>query len=135
MSSADTGAFAYRLASPSARERLSWRDRSGKRLEPYFDFDGRAVELSPDGRRAVVARGGDLWLIDLARALPTRFTSFEGFEGSPAWSPESFAVITNPQSDIVLAKLTGGGAEKAEGTRQKAEASAVSNLLCEELGE
>ncbi len=103
----DTGAFVYRLARAGGRERLSWRDRSGKRLEPYFDFDGRNVELSPDGRRAVVVRGSDLWLIDLPRALPTRFTSGEGFEGSPAWSPDSTKVAFVNKSGAQLKALTG----------------------------
>jgi Tol biopolymer transport system component len=115
----DAAAFVYRLARAGGRERLSWRDRSGKRLEPYFDFGGDNVELSPDGRRAVVVRTSDLWLIDLPRALPTRFTSGDGFEGSPAWSPDSTKVAFGHRSGVQLKALTGAESTLLQGEKRE----------------
>jgi dipeptidyl aminopeptidase/acylaminoacyl peptidase len=52
------------------------------------------LELSPNGTRAVVVRGGpwpedrDLWLADLASGILSRLTAGPGVESSPVWSPD-----------------------------------------------
>ena len=110
----DAGTFVYRLAGTSGLTRLSWRDRAGKRLEPFFDVGGVEPDLSPDGKRAAVVRSGvaaadsnDLWIIDLTRALPTRFTSDPGSEIWPTWSPDSSQVAYGRAGHIYLRSLTG----------------------------
>jgi Tol biopolymer transport system component len=110
----DAGTFVYRLLGTSGLTRLSWRDRAGKRLEPFFDVGGVEPELSPDGKRAAVVRSvavasdsNDLWIIDLTRALPTRFTSDPGSEIWPTWSPDSSQVAYGKAGQIYLRSLTG----------------------------
>jgi eukaryotic-like serine/threonine-protein kinase len=50
--------------------------------------------LSPDGQRLAVDVGDrrtgtvDMWVVDLARGTPSRFTFDPGVEWSPAWSPD-----------------------------------------------
>ena len=79
---------------------LRWRDRSGELIadvgEPGVLY---AVELSPDGTLAVVVIGdlesgnGDLWILELERGLLTRFTSDEGNQYAPLWSPDGSEII------------------------------------------
>jgi hypothetical protein len=71
---------------------LSWFDRTGKvvrTLGELGDFPGRA--LSPDRKSAAVnsvdATGNmDLWIYDIARNLPTRFTFDPTQDRQPVWS-------------------------------------------------
>jgi Tol biopolymer transport system component len=82
-----------------------WMDRQGNTIEvvgepaPY-----QSVRLSPDGTMASVsirntsnAGGADLWLLDLARMVQTRFTfgsSSEGTEAAnAAWSPDGRSIV------------------------------------------
>jgi len=85
------GVLAYG-GSASISTELRWFDRSGKPLDravppaPYWDFD-----LSPDEKRVAVTHASaamDIWLVDLARAVPTRFTFEPGIDLYPNWSPD-----------------------------------------------
>ncbi len=73
----------------------SWFDRTGKSSGPvcppgnYFD-----ISLSPAGDRAAVQRAdiqtgnADIWVIDLPRALISRFTFDGSTDDDPIWSPD-----------------------------------------------
>ena len=57
----------------------SWFDRTGKQIGVLGDSRAYAdLELSPDQKRASVSTssqaGADIWLYDVTRGLPTRFT-------------------------------------------------------------
>jgi Tol biopolymer transport system component len=71
---------------------LVWVDRKGA-VRPLTEIRRayRQVRLSPDGRRAAVATGGepdnDIWLYDLARNSWDRLTS-GGLNNSPVWSSD-----------------------------------------------
>lgn len=80
---------------------LQWFDRTGRPLgavgDPaeYLDF-----ELSPDEQTLAIGRieaGGltsaDLWLLDLARNVPTRFTTHPMNDASPVWAPDGSRVV------------------------------------------
>ena len=72
-----------------------WFDRSGRPLGtvgepgPYTQ-----IALSPDERQAAVQRldprlqTSDIWLLDLAQGVLSRFTSDPGNEADPVWSPD-----------------------------------------------
>jgi hypothetical protein len=69
--------------------------------------------LLPDGRRLLYGVGRNLMLVDAGTKVTKQVFSlpreyFGALELSPD-AREIYAVITNAQSDIVLAKLTGGG--------------------------
>jgi len=101
---------------------LRWVDRAGNPSGtipvPAGRYEG--VVLSPDGKRlCVVRRSGasseDLWLLDLDRPVPTRFTFGPSQNYTPAWSPDggriAFAADRSGPDDIYLKPTSGGGAE------------------------
>src|SRR5262249_33725143 len=55
------------------------------------------AELSPDGKRVAVYRSvngnTDVWLIDAARGVPTRFTFDAASDMYPIWSPDGSRVV------------------------------------------
>ncbi len=86
--------MAYRTGSAVASQ-LTWLDRSGKSLGAIGAPDRarlRDVELSPDGKRVASSRtvngNMDVWLIDAARNVPTRFTFDAALDRGPVWAPD-----------------------------------------------
>ena len=89
--SATSGIVAYRSGTTGAARQLTWLDRSGKSVGAIGVPDSaglREAELSPDGKRVAVNRtvngNTDIWLIDAARGVPTRFTFDAATDGLPA---------------------------------------------------
>jgi Tol biopolymer transport system component/tRNA A-37 threonylcarbamoyl transferase component Bud32 len=77
---------------------LVWFDRNGKpagQVGGPGNYSGD-VRLSPDGRRAAVdlvtGTNRDVWVIDLARGVPSRLT-FEGANWSPIFAPDGSRVV------------------------------------------
>src|SRR5262249_32104544 len=98
--SAISGIVAYRTGSAGAARQLTWLDRSGKDLGAIGAPDSadlRDVELSPDGKRVAVSRtvnrNEDIWLIDAARGVPTRFNFDAASDQLPVWSPDGSHVV------------------------------------------
>ena len=90
--SATSGTVVYRTGSGGATRQLEWLDRSGKSVGAIGAPDSARlndVELSPDGKRVAVSRtvngNGDVWLIDAARGVPTRFTFDAANDGLALW--------------------------------------------------
>jgi Tol biopolymer transport system component len=77
---------------------LTWYDRSGK---PVGQIGASAnygnVELSPKGDRAAVDmianNNRDIWVIDIARGVPSRVTFDNALDWSPSWSPDGSKII------------------------------------------
>ena len=68
---------------------LVWRDRVGKTLQRVGEPAAySSFVLSPDGNKGAAVIGSDIWIVDLARGVPTRFTFESGFM-SPVWSPDA----------------------------------------------
>jgi eukaryotic-like serine/threonine-protein kinase len=94
-----TGALAYRTGLIGGNSQLIWFDRTGKSLGtlgPPGQYND--VVLSPDGKRAAVTRseGGfsaDVWILDVARNIPTRFTFDPAADWDPVWSSDGRHVI------------------------------------------
>jgi Tol biopolymer transport system component len=108
----------------SREKRLTWVDRTGKRLEAvgepelYDDF-----RISPDGGRVVFSRldpdgrPENLWVLDLARGTVTRLTSAKDGDFTPVWSPQGdriyFTSLRNgKQGDIYVTPAGGGGPDE-----------------------
>ena len=87
------GVLAFR-GGTSSDSQLVWFDRQGKSLAtlgPPALYAG--VALSPEGKRVAVDQtdstgNRDIWVLDVARGVPTRFTFDATQEHSPAWSPD-----------------------------------------------
>jgi serine/threonine-protein kinase len=88
-----TGSLVYiQGGTQSSQRKLVWVGRNGAEqplAAPAHAYSN--ARLSPDGRRVAVGiteQETQLWLYDLARGTPTRFT-FEGnVNGYPAWTPD-----------------------------------------------
>ena len=82
-------------ASTAPTQTLAWVDRAGKLLaqvgDPVWQIGN--IGMSPDGQVAAVAvadgRGEeDIFIYELERGIPTRFTFFQGSDRNPAWAPD-----------------------------------------------
>jgi Tol biopolymer transport system component len=98
--SAVSGIVAYRTGAAGGTRQLTWLDRSGKKVGTVGALDSAGltdVELSPDGKRAAVHRAvngnTDIWLIDAARGVPTRFTYDVAADQRPIWSSDGSRVV------------------------------------------
>jgi Tol biopolymer transport system component len=116
------GVLAHRPATTGGASQLGWFDRNGKPLGMVgpADLNALSVDLSADGRRAALHRAvggdaGDIWLLDLARGLPTRFTFEPTQETYPLWSADGsrliFATRRNGRPTFVERPASGAGPE------------------------
>jgi len=94
------GVLVFQTGASSRAGRLTlWVDTVTGAQEPLGE-PGQLFHpsISPDGSRAVVEvreasnEGTDLWLIDLANGLRTRFTFAPGDENNACWSPDGTVV-------------------------------------------
>ena len=102
---------------------LTWFDRSGKTMGAVGEGgDYGDVGISPDGTRAAVSEldpgtGRDIWIFDLARGIPTRFTSDPADEFASVWSPDGSQIIFNSRRkghlDLYRKASSGAGVEQA----------------------
>jgi eukaryotic-like serine/threonine-protein kinase len=100
-SASATGLLAYRTGADAGVRQLTWFDRLGKPVgtvgEPRTFFD---IQFSPD-RKTLAASAPDavgnydLWMYDVVRKLPTRFTVDPAGEYWGVFSPDGRSVIFN----------------------------------------
>jgi Tol biopolymer transport system component len=103
-SASSTGVLAYRTGSAASanQEQLTWLDRKGQPTgtigEPrsHAQIPG-SLALAPDLGSAVAALGSaptnDLWIVEFARGIPTRFTFDPGNDLNPVWSPDGTRIV------------------------------------------
>jgi eukaryotic-like serine/threonine-protein kinase len=102
---------------------LTWLDRMGKRVAAVGE-PGKLLSafLSPDGKHATVSvfdrveRNNHLWLYDLARNLPGRFTLDSANENEGVWSPDGSRIVFNSSRnghlDLYSKLASGAGTEE-----------------------
>ena len=94
---------------------LVWFDRVGKQIgaidTPTKVAIGQDPHLSPDGKRLVVKRDSNLWVIDLEKATTLRITST--FSQIPAWSPDGTRIVYSGGNGGMSVRAANGlGAEE-----------------------
>jgi Tol biopolymer transport system component len=120
-----TGVLMYRKEVPQAGKQLLWFDRDGKpggQVGAVANYGN--VELSPKGDRAAVDtmtnNNRDIWVIDLARSVPSRITFDPGADWTASWSPDGARVAfastragSGNVTRIYEKSATGAGVETA----------------------
>jgi len=93
LASSAGGTIVYAPGNPGKMS-LVWVDREGK-AQPASSGQGqyRDVALSPDGSKALVNHGPELWMHDFQRGTQSRLTFPGSFATSPAWSPDGNTIL------------------------------------------
>lgn len=99
MFTASDNLLLYQVAAEAGGHQLTWYDRSGRMLSVVSKpADILSLNLSPDRKSLVASVNGgniDLWIYDLARDLPTRYTSSPAPDRNPIWSPDGRSIVYN----------------------------------------
>jgi len=122
VSASGTGMLAY-AAAMLQRGRLTWFDRAGNSLNAVgVEGDYSDFRLSPSGETLAVslvdpkAWNPDIWLIDLMRGGPSRFTVGSSLSAAPVWSPDGAKIVfrtnRNGQTELYAKSAGGGGNEE-----------------------
>jgi eukaryotic-like serine/threonine-protein kinase len=114
------GLLAYQAGTGIGGQRLTWFDRTGKPVGSVGDTaDFFALEFSPDHKNLAATRLGqnvDVWIYDVARGLPRRFTFSPARDRQAIWSPDGRTIVyqSNPKgaADLYRKAADGTGAEE-----------------------
>jgi serine/threonine protein kinase len=115
---AENGTIVYRT-SPKVQLQMSWINRMGKEVGK-IEQTGNMPALSSDGRRLALMQfqdNPDLWLLDVARGVLSRFTSNPANEVFPVWSPDDESIAFSSTRikgahDIYRKNVAGSSAEE-----------------------
>jgi len=134
VSASNTGAILYRAGVITQERQLLLVDRSGQDIRTIGQRDAAYPinpTLSPDGRTLAITRSvkgnTDVWLVDLDRDTPSRFTFDTVPEIYPTWSPDgrrlAYAKPDRPRGFNVFVKPVGEAA--GAGTQYPTSDSAI----------
>jgi eukaryotic-like serine/threonine-protein kinase len=107
---ADTGALAFVPTRGGRRSRLLWTDRAGTVVAPLpevGDAEFMNPAIAPSGAQVALNRmdpqtgNWDIWIVDVARGIPSRVTYDGAQDSDPIWSPD--------EKSLVFASTRGGG--------------------------
>lgn len=115
------GPVAYRAGEVGIRRAFQWFDRSGAPLAIVGEPGsfGQNPNLAPDGFRMAVDRtvsgNVDIWVTDIRRGLPDRFTSDPTIDAIPVWSPDgrhlAFGSVRQGPMDLYARPSSGAASE------------------------
>ena len=112
------GLIAYRTGAGSGQRHLAWFDARGNQLETVGEPGNLSpFDLSPDGKSVAMTVGtagtsdADIWILEVARGLRTRFTFAQGTDRNPVWSPDgrslAFASSRSGHADLYMKSVDG----------------------------
>jgi Tol biopolymer transport system component/tRNA A-37 threonylcarbamoyl transferase component Bud32 len=114
-----SGLLAY--AGGSAERELGWFDRKGNRIGSLGDAaQFNRLHFSPDRKNLAVSMttgsNTDIWLYDVARGLPRRFTFDPASELEAAWSSDGRTIVFNSsrRGHFDLYRKSANGSEAEE---------------------
>ena len=122
-SASQNGVLVMQGARGELASRLQWYTREGK-PDSLLGDPGEYQEavLSPDGRLAAVtaldpaSATYDIWILDVARGVRTRFTFDPGNDRHPIWSPDGKSIVFSSNrkghDDLYRKSLEGAGDEE-----------------------
>jgi Tol biopolymer transport system component len=95
---AETGRILFVRGAQEERtiSQLTWVDRQGRPIGTIGAPDSHnSLRLSNDETRLAVSTGDpdEIWIHDLVRGTPTRFTFDTGSDAGPVWSPDDRSVL------------------------------------------
>src|SRR5262249_12131026 len=99
------GVLAYRAGIQATGLQLTWFHRQGKILGEVGEPAAiNQVVLSPDAARVATVRTAgqeDIWLLEFARSVTTRFIFEPRRDNSPVWSPDGNRIVFQSGSGTV----------------------------------
>ncbi|HET6371755.1 MAG TPA: protein kinase [Candidatus Polarisedimenticolia bacterium] len=95
-SASENGVLVYQPGGAEKGYELAWVDRDGKKIGILGDSEDyqEPISISPRGDQVALAMSdpasgtADIWTIEVARGVRTRFTFTPGAEINPVWSPD-----------------------------------------------
>jgi Tol biopolymer transport system component len=118
----ENGTLAYISGAAATRgQSLVWLDRNGKQIDaagPPAEY--RDVRLSPDEKSIVFSRSNeansDVWVLDLARGVPSRITFDTSTDNLPIWSHDGRRILWPSRRsgtfDLYIKPATGAGQDE-----------------------
>ena len=111
---------AYKTGPEADQLQLTWFDRNGKQVGTLGEASTfSSLEFSPDHTSLAVSRtvgNSDIWIYEVARGLPARFTSPTGLPEGAVWSPDgrtiAYALTRNGTHGLYRKALDGSGNEE-----------------------
>jgi len=120
-SASENGVLLYRSGDFRLKGTLVWLDRSGRQIEAKSEAKQfESLALSPDGKQAAVSirtspETVDMWLEDLERGVPTKFTFGPETREGGVWSPDgSYLVFGSVQFNKGFFRKPANGAAAEE---------------------
>ena len=110
------GLLVHQTGSAAVASKLLWKDRTGKTLSALGEPVGAitSIQISPDGSRlaATETRSGnsDIWIYDVARGVPARFTFDAQEEAVAAWSQDGRTLYFSATGKLFQKASNGTGA-------------------------
>jgi eukaryotic-like serine/threonine-protein kinase len=108
----ENGVLVYQPGEVASAFQLTWFDRNGKSVGVLGDpgnYFTPSPAFSPDGQRVAVqvqtgagSVASDIWVYEIQRGIPTRFTFNPAAERAPLWSPDGSRIVYGSTRNVTV---------------------------------